>query len=271
MSFTTRKSEMYIKNIEKEFGEFIPAPFNVTLSDVNQHLLDMFPGLSANICPRANESAERTTSLDFQGFGSRGTSPYNSQESVDESTPSTSVELPTIDIKIQNVQGNYLQHTDDETNTESQSVILDASNAAEATLDEGTGNKGKRNGKRSSTPVSRKPAKKSNVSVISVEDSDEDDSVNGGQRFRAMIIEFRVVSRGMYKCENRLKSLNEQESLIEAKLTDPETTSDENIDRILDELSEVTKQILKYETRLDELKEQKVSNARRDNRNFEFH
>lgn len=130
----------------KKFGEFVPAVSKITISDVNQHLIGMYPGafapipLPANIVePQAkevnNEDAEpslryawneipakRNTREASQGYVSQGTSVYGSDNFDDDFdaadlfdlNPSDGslipIETSQIDMEILHVEGNYSQH-----------------------------------------------------------------------------------------------------------------------------------------------------------------
>lgn len=137
---------MYIENIKTKYGAFVPAVSKVSLSDVNQHLIDMYPGafaqnpLPANIVePQAEEAndedagpslryaenalpAKRNAREASQGYVSQGTSVYGSDNFDDDSdaedlfdlNPSdellTPIKTSQIDMQIVHVEGNYSQH-----------------------------------------------------------------------------------------------------------------------------------------------------------------
>lgn len=132
----------YIKNIEIKYDWFVPARTKVTISDVKQHLIDMYPrafsrssvatnntngtyDAGPSTSKTHNKSAARKISPVSLGSASLRTS-YSSDSSDSDDAddfvdqrPLTPIKLLPVDIKMEQVVENYSQYND-KPNNESQ-------------------------------------------------------------------------------------------------------------------------------------------------------
>lgn len=279
---------MYIKNVRQKYAKdtersFVPAlAKGEIITDMNQHLNDMYPAAFAQENPMEIEDNELQATLRDDQYEANGlddtfcatTSPFDGSRGYDSGDSDDFVELETPpkrqprEFRIVRVKGEYSQH-----DAVTERDIESQSDNGDATLETGNGQTKTRKRKKGNSGVAKRTTRASkkgartNNDVITIDDVERDterpstSTQNHGKRspamnkgnFDTMLDEFTETTGKIGKCDKKLKALNAQKNIIAMKLKNFEG----DFDAMLEEFAGVTGEIARNKQWKDELMAQK--------------